>query len=258
MRISLKHVEYAYPCEQPVLKEVSLEYCSPETLCLLGSNGAGKSTLLQCIIGTFIPTKGSVSIEGAQASAYALRDLARLIAYIPQTHQPTFAYPVIDVVMMGRTSLIGRFATPSKKDEQIAYEKLDFLGIGALCHKPYIQISGGERQLVMIAAALAQEPQLLVLDEPTAHLDFGNQYRFIELVKQLSQSGIGVLMTTHTPDHALMLAGPTALLHNGCITHTGIAREVVTSENLAPLYDIEVHVQRIGKRFICVPGSLDE
>ncbi|RDB62224.1 ABC transporter ATP-binding protein [Gordonibacter sp. 28C] len=257
MRLDIDNLSFSYDGARPVVDGLTLRYESPEALCILGANGTGKSTLLQCVIGAFKPTGGEVRVDGKPVGAYSARDLARCMAYIPQTHVPAFEYPVIDVVTMGRTSLIGRFSTPSAADRDSALEKLDFLGIAHLRDKPYTQISGGERQLVMIASALAQEPDVLVLDEPTAHLDFGNQYRFVKLVEQLCAQGVGVIMTTHFPDHALELGGTTAVMDGGRIEHIGPAREVVTAENLHDLYGIEVNVERVGRRLVCVPGSLE-
>ncbi|QOS67447.1 ABC transporter ATP-binding protein [Eggerthella guodeyinii] len=258
MRLDIDNLKFSYDGGgRSVIDGLSLTYESPEALCILGSNGTGKSTLLQCVIGAFKPTGGEVRIDGRPVGSYAMRDLARLVAYIPQTHVPAFEYPVIDVVTMGRTSIIGRFSTPGAADEACALEKLDFLGIAHLRDKPYTQISGGERQLVMIASALAQEPDVLVLDEPTAHLDFGNQYRFVKLVEQLCAQGMGVIMTTHFPDHALELGGTTAVMGEGRITCAGPAREVITPDSMGALYGIEVNVERIGGRSICIPGPLE-
>lgn len=256
MRLEIDGITFRYgegPC---VIDGLTLQYESPDVLCLLGSNGTGKSTLLQCIIGDFRLAGGEVRINGKDVNSYAARDLARLFAYIPQTHVPSFEYPVIDVVTMGRTSIMGRFSTPSAEDEERALEQLEFLGISRLRDKPYTDISGGERQLVMIASALAQEPEVLILDEPTAHLDFGNQYRFVELVEQLRSRGMGVIMTTHFPDHALMLNGTTAVLQGGRVAHLGPAAEVVTDETMRDLYGIEVNVRRLGDRTLCIPGPL--
>lgn len=254
MRLDVEDLVFGYNDDRRVIDGMTFSYTSPDVLCLLGSNGTGKSTLLKCIIGEFRPQAGSVKINGRDVSAYSARELARLFAYIPQTHVPAFGYPVIDVVTMGRTSIMGRFSTPGGTDVEKAQEKLDFLGIGHLRDKPYTDISGGERQLVMIASALAQEPEVLILDEPTAHLDFGNQFRFVELVGQLRESGMGVIMTTHFPDHALMLSGTTAVLRGGRVAHWGIASDVVTDETMGELYGIKVGVRNVDGHPVCVPG----
>lgn len=256
MNLEVDDIAFGYESSRKVLEHTSLSYESPEVLCILGANGTGKSTLLQCIIGALEISAGSIAVDRVPVAHYSARDFARKVAYLPQTHTPSFAYKVIDVVAMGRTSRIGYLSSPSDEDVAFAYEQLDYLGVGHLAEKPYTDISGGERQLVMIASALTQEPELMILDEPTAHLDFGNAYRFIELVKKLRDRNMGVLMTTHFPDHALMLGSKTAILSGGRIVAEGLAHEVVTEENMRELYGIEVHVEHIGDRTICLPGPL--
>lgn len=257
MRLDVDEVSFSYgPGLRTVLDGVSFSYESPEVLCILGGNGQGKSTLLQCIVGAFRIAGGSVRIDGVAVGDWKPRDLARKIAYIPQGHVPSFGYPVLDVVAMGRTSRMGRFASPGERDRACALEQLAYLGIAHLAKTPYTAISGGERQLVMIAAALAQDPELLLLDEPTAHLDFGNQYKFIELVERLRARGMGVIMTTHFPDHALMLHGTCAIMAGGKVASMGPAQRIITDESMARLYGIEVHVRRVGGRAVCVPGPL--
>ena len=256
MNLTVDDIPFGYDSERNVIEHLSLTYDSPDVLCILGSNGMGKSTLLQCIIGAFQTSTGSITVDGVRVGDYKARDFARKVAYIPQSHTPSFAYKVVDIVTMGRTSRIGYLANPSSEDVEIAREQLDYLGVGHLAEKAYTEISGGERQLVMIASALAQDPELMILDEPTAHLDFGNAYRFVELVEKLCKRNMGVLMTTHFPDHALALDGTTAILSGGRIIAKGRARDVITEENMCELYGIEVHVERIGDRTICVPGPI--
>ena len=258
MNLTVNDITFGYDSTRNVLEHLSFAYDSPEVLCILGSNGMGKSTLLQCIIGAFQISAGSITVDGIPVGDYKAREFARKIAYIPQSHTPSFAYKVIDIVTMGRTSRIGYLANPSKDDVAFAREQLDYLGVGQLAEKPYTDISGGERQLVMIASALTQEPELMILDEPTAHLDFGNQYRFVELVEKLRERNMGVLMTTHFPDHALMLGSKTAVLSGGRIVAEGLARDVITDESMRELYGIEVHVRHIGDRMICIPGPIGE
>lgn len=256
MNLTVDDITFGYSTERNVLEHLTLKYDSPDVLCILGSNGQGKSTLLQCIIGAFPISAGSITVDGIPVGDYKARDFARKVAYIPQSHTPSFAYPVIDIVTMGRTSRMGYLSNPSKEDRAAAMAQLEYLGIAHLAEKPYTGISGGERQLVMIASALAQEPELMILDEPTAHLDFGNQYKFILLVEKLRARGMGVLMTTHFPDHALALDCPTAVLSGGRIVAEGNAHDIITDDAMGDLYGIEVHVEKIGARTICVPGSL--
>jgi len=258
MKLEVKNLLFSYEDGSVIFDDISFEYQSPDVFCILGSNGTGKSTLLNCIIDELKVNSGNVLIDGVEVKDYNARELARKIAYIPQNHYPTFPFPVIDIVMMGLTSKMGYLSNPGKKEKKLALEKLEFLKIGHLKDKPYTDISGGERQLVMIASALVQEPELLILDEPTAHLDFGNQYRFIQLVKKFTENGMGVLMTTHFPDHALELNGITSILKDGKMNYIGKAEEIITNENLSNLYNIDVRVENFrGKKF-CVPGEVHE
>lgn len=258
MRLAIRDLRFGYGGDRAILDGATLDYASPDVLCILGANGAGKSTLLQCVMGELHPQGGSIELDGRPVASYAPAQLAHHLAYIPQTHVPSFSYSVIDVVTMGRTSRIGYFAAPGKEDVAFAHEQLAYLGIDHLADRPYTEVSGGERQLVMIAAALAQQPEALLLDEPTAHLDFGNQFRFVQLVERLRSRGMGVVMTTHFPDHALLLGCATAILKDGRIVAYGQADEVVTDENLRSIYGIEVNVTQVGRRPVCIPGSLDD
>ena len=173
-----------------------------------------------------------------------MRERARLIAYVPQTHVATFAFPVETVVLMGRTAHGSLFRRPSANDRKVAAAVLEHLGIAALAQRPYTMISGGERQLVLLARALAQEPQFIVLDEPTASLDFGNQGKVMREIRALAASGHGVLFTTHDPNHALRAADRAYLLRAGKRLAEGPVGQVLTQERLEALYGAPV--QRVA------------
>ena len=255
MELKVESLRFGYDEYRKVLKDISFSCSGAQVLCILGSNGTGKSTLLKCITGEE-RSEGTILIDEKPLSSYNSRELAKKIAYIPQMTVPTFPFRVLDVVLMGRTAHMKYFSSPDTDDEALAMENLKFLGIDHLSEKAYTDISGGERQLVMIAAALTQQPELMILDEPTAHLDFGNAHRFLELVVRLQQRGMGVLMTTHFPDHALFLEGRTIVLRDGYVWLQGMADEVITEENMTVLYGLEVHREQIGSRTVCIPGTL--
>ena len=209
-----------------------------EVLCLLGPNGSGKTTLFRTLLGLLPPLAGEVRVLGAPVTAWSRSAFARHVGYVPQAHAGLFPFSVEDVVLMGRAARIGRFATPSQHDRGQALHCLQTLGIAHLRQRIYTAISGGERQLVLIARALAQEPVLLVMDEPTASLDFGNQIRVLETIDRLRRQGMAVLLSTHQPEHALRIADRIALLGNGHLLGVGAPQVTATPDNLAALYGV--------------------
>ena len=213
-----------------------------EVLALLGPNGGGKTTLLKTLLGLLKPLAGEAAIEGKSLAAYSVRERARHIAYVPQLHTPTFAFTVEAVVLMGRTAHGSLFARPSAHDREVARQSLIRFGIDHLAERPYTMISGGERQLVLLARALAQEPQFIVLDEPTASLDFGNQGKVMREIRALATSGHGVLFTTHDPNHALRAADRAYLLRDGERIAEGKVADVLTKVQLEELYRAPVEM----------------
>jgi iron complex transport system ATP-binding protein len=222
--------------------EVSLK--EGEVLALLGPNGSGKTTLLKTLLGILRPLGGEASIDGRAIGSYSASERARRIAYVPQSHAPTFAFTVESVVLMGRTAHGGLFSGPSAADRAVTARALERFGIAALKARPYTMISGGERQLVLLARALAQEPRFIVLDEPTASLDFGNQGKVMREVRALAAAGHGVLFTTHDPNHALRAADRAFLMRDGRALAEGRVREVLTREQLEALYGAPVEMLR--------------
>ncbi|MBE7245466.1 MAG: ABC transporter ATP-binding protein, partial [Actinomycetospora chiangmaiensis] len=177
-----------------------------EVLCLLGPNGGGKTTLFKTLLGLLPARAGRVRLDGADLSRLSRRAVARTVAAVPQAHAAFFPFTVREVVVMGRASRIGPFSAPGPADEAAAEAALATLGIGHLADKVYTEISGGERQLALIARALSGAPRLLIMDEPTASLDFGNQARVLGQVRRLARAGIAVMFSTHDPGHALACA----------------------------------------------------
>lgn len=216
-------------------EEIDLTLSGGEVLCLLGPNGGGKTTLFRTLLGVLPALRGEVRIAGRRVGEWSREDLARQLAYVPQSHAGLFAFTVEEVVLMGRTARIGRFATPSAGDREVARQALDALGVGHLAARVYTEISGGERQLALIARALAQEAGILILDEPTASLDFGNQLRVLEHIAGLKNLGLAVLMSTHQPEHALRVADRIAFLKAGRVVAQG-GREIASAGSLAYLY----------------------
>jgi iron complex transport system ATP-binding protein len=234
---------------------LDLTVAAGEVLCLLGPNGGGKTTLFKTLLGLLPPLAGSIRLDGADVARWSRRRLAESLGYVPQAQGSTFPFRVFDVVLMGRASRLGTFASPGPTDHAVAARALASLDIAHLAERTYTEISGGERQMVLIARALAGEPRLLVMDEPTASLDFGNQTRVLTQVRRLSRAGIAVILSTHDPDHAFLCADRVALLHEGRLLALGTPEATITPENLARIYGVAVAVVPLpGHRHsVCAP-----
>ena len=226
--------------DRVVGRNLDVALAKGEVLALLGPNGGGKTTLLKTLLGLLAPKAGEVRLGDRPLASFASRDRARLIAYVPQSHSATFAFTVEAIVLMGRTAHGNLFSRPTAADRAVATRALERFGIAHLGERPYTMISGGERQLALLARALAQEPQFIVLDEPTASLDFGNQGRVMNEIRALAESGLGVLFTTHDPNHALRAADRAFLLRDGRMVAEGNIGAVLNREQLQSLYDAPV------------------
>lgn len=238
-------------------RSVSLEIRAGEVLCLLGPNGGGKTTLMKTLLGLLPPLEGAVTLDGEDIARWPRRRLARAIGYVPQAHAAFFPFTVTEIVLMGRSAHIDLFAAPSRADRAVAERALATLGIAHLGERVYTEISGGERQLALIARALAQEPRFLVMDEPTASLDFGNQVRVLDQIAALARSGIAVVFSTHDPDHAFLCGDRVALLRDGIIDSIGAPEAVITASALKRLYGVEVQVVDLPDHATrtCVPSA---
>lgn len=222
--------------DHTVGRGLDVAFKTGEVLALLGPNGGGKTTLLKTLLGLIKAKAGEVWLDGKPLDGYSIRERARVVAYVPQVHIGTFAFTVETVVLMGRTAHGNLFSRPSAHDRDVTQAVLERFGIARLSDRPYTMISGGERQLVLLARALAQEPQFIVLDEPTASLDFGNQGKVMNEIKALAQSGHGVLFTTHDPNHALRAADRAYLLRDGTRITEGPVASVLNQTQLQELY----------------------
>lgn len=252
--LELKNVCYSYG-QSKILSDVSFSVETGELVCVLGPNGCGKTTLLKNVLGLLKSSAGSIHIDGQEVQDLSPKKLAQLIGYIPQTHSPPFPYKVSEVVLMGRTAYLSKLSMPNKTDEEIAYDSLEKLNITHLKDKVYTKISGGERQLVLIARALAQQPKVLIMDEPTSSLDFGKQNLVLEHVRMLSQRGISVLMVTHDPAHALFCADKVIAMKKGKVLKIGTPQDIVSEDIMKDIYDTDVKIGKVrlpDKRTICV------
>ena len=257
--MQVKDLRFSYG-EREVLKGISFETREGEFLSVLGPNGVGKSTLFRCMLGLAEPSGGSVLVNGDEIRNLTPARLARRMAYIPQSHHPLFNFSVLDMVLMGTTSQLGRFAAPGKTQEKMALAALERMGILHLKDRGCSDISGGERQLVLIARAIAQQAKILVMDEPSANLDFGNKLRVMKTVKGLTRDGYTIIQSTHDPEQAYLYSDRILALHGGRVLSWGTPREVMTRELISRLYGVDVEVCRIhdDRIRVCVPADICE
>jgi iron complex transport system ATP-binding protein len=255
VNIEGRDLTIGYP-DHTVGRGLDVALSTGEVLALLGPNGGGKTTLLKTLLGLLKPKAGEVRLGDKPLDEYTVRERARVIAYVPQVHIGTFAFTVETVVLMGRTAHGNLFSRPTTHDRAVAHSVLERFGISGLANRPYTMISGGERQLVLLARALAQEPRFIVLDEPTASLDFGNQGKVMNEIRALAKSGHGVLFTTHDPNHALRAADRAYLLRDGARIADGPAATVLNREQLRALYQasIEQLIDRDNGAVAFLPG----
>ena len=254
MILQVKDLSFKYHNSRMIFHDVNFSLEKGEVLSILGTNGAGKSTLLNCIANLYKPSGGDILLNGRSSKDMTIREVAQVIGYVPQIHTPAYAYTVREFTVMGRTPYIGAFSKPSAEDYRIADEALVRMDIYHLKDKAYTEISGGERQQVTIARALAQQPQIIMLDEPTAHLDYGNQYRVVQMVKELADEGYSLIMTTHNPEHAVILNGKVAILNREGILGVGNAADTLNGETLSQLYGLNIKTvfDPDAQRNICV------
>ncbi len=235
--VSLHEVSFSYRHQQ-VLDRLSLDLYEGGVLALLGPNGSGKTTLLKLMLGILRPDFGSVRLDRREMHRIPARERARRLAYVPQVHREAFGYRVFDVVLMGRMPHSGWLGRYGETDRRLATEALERIGISHLAERPYTRISGGERQMTLIARALAQGARVLVLDEPTNGLDYGNQQRLLERISELRSNGYTCLFTTHHPDHARQVADRVVMLQQGAIIRDGHPSKTVTPATVAELYGL--------------------
>jgi iron complex transport system ATP-binding protein len=256
MLLEAEKVTFGY-CKRTVLRDVSLSIRRGEIVSLLGPNGSGKTTLLKVLLGLNRMESGQVLFEGKEISSIDQKTLARNIAYVPQFHRASFAYRVLDVVLMGRMPHKSFFARFDNRDMELARRALEKLSILHLEDRPYTEISGGERQLALIARALTQGAHTFIFDEPANGLDYGNQIKLLEELVSLSGEGYTFIKSTHFPDHALWVADRVVMLKEGSIIADGSPDETITTGNLYTLYGREVDVHALRENFkVCVPSRI--
>jgi iron complex transport system ATP-binding protein len=241
-----------------VLHDISFSVGKGEFLSILGPNGVGKSTLFRCVLGLLSGYTGQVLVDGVDARSFSVREAARHIAYIPQSSHPVFNYSVFDIVLMGRTSGLSTFRSPGRKDTEQCLWALEKIGISHLRDRCFHRLSGGEQQLVLIARALVQNAPILMLDEPTANLDFGNQLLVLEQARSLAREGYTVIQTTHHPEQSYMFSDRILAIQKGRVLTEGKPSDVLTEETIRSLYGVDVDVVSLNNDNvrICVPNLI--
>ncbi|MDO4815780.1 MAG: ABC transporter ATP-binding protein [Bacillota bacterium] len=258
MIYEIKDLRFAYPgSSRQVLNGVSLSIEQGDVLSILGPNGAGKSTLLTCMMALNKPQTGKILVDGKGLEEMTAQELAKKVSFVPQNLKPVFGYTVLEFVLMGRAPLISALGRPGKEDRYAAFEALEKMGLKDLADRPYTEISGGEMQQASIARAIVRKPEVILFDEPTAHLDFGNQLRTLKVIKELSGEGYTTVITTHNPDHAIMLGGRAAILNKEGKLMAGSTEELVTEENLRTVYNSELkirYIEELGRNVCLYPN----
>lgn len=255
MSLETRNVTFSYDGKRKVLDDVSFTIEDGQMVCLLGPNGVGKTTLFKIVLRLLRGYEGEVFIGGEPTGELNTREMARRIAYIPQSHAPTFNYTVREMVLMGTTSALGRYASPGKEQRALADRIMEQMGIDHLKDRGFSRISGGERQLALIARALAQQTKVLIMDEPTANLDYGNATMVLEQIRRLAAEGYTILQSTHQPDQAFLFADQVLAVLDGRVVAQGPPKDVITKELVQRLYGVEVEVQSLcdDRVRVCVP-----
>lgn len=258
MMLQVQGLHFRHPGGPPLLKGLSLTLRRGATLCLLGPNGCGKTTLLRCLLGLEVPSAGEITLDGEALASLSPQQRARRMAYVPQGSAGAFPFSVFDVVLMGRSAHLRFMADPSEADHRITRDALAQLQISHLEHRLFNQLSGGERQLVLLARALAQQAPLLVLDEPCTGLDLGHQVQVLQALRSLAGGGYAIVLSTHLPEHAFALQAEVGLLQDGQLRGPAPAAEVLDAAALSALYQTPVDLLQVASgpaqgQHMCVP-----
>lgn len=239
--LQVRGLQYSYG-KRPVLRDVSMTLEPGELVFLLGANGAGKSTLFRCILSLLQDFHGEIEVNGINTRSMTAKELAKQIAYIPQSHHPTFPFSVLDMVLMGTNHRLSPFATPGSAEIEVAMQSLEQIGIQHLAQRNFQHLSGGEQQMVLIARALAQQGKILLMDEPTSSLDYGNQIRVLDKTVELARKGYTILLSCHNPQQAFLYADRVLALHEGEILANGKPSEVLNEHLIRKLYQVPVQL----------------
>lgn len=257
MNIDIERLSFSYKEGKEVLSEASFSLSNADMTVLLGRNGAGKSTLFKVFLKMLSPKEGRIAIDGKELSSFGSRELSRVFSYIPQSSYMEFPYTVMDTLLMAKASTLSLFSAPKKENEDEAVEILKSFGIGHLVFRIMDTLSGGEKQLVLIARALLQNSAFIILDEPTSNLDYGNQLMVLEKLKELNRNGVGIIYSTHNPELALTYSSKILTLNRGKIATYSSPEKLVEESKLEELYGRKLYIRKVftgeNERYVCAP-----
>lgn len=256
--LRVENLNFSYSkISEEILKNISFNVEEGSLCGLFGPNGCGKSTLFKCCLNLLKKKNGEIHINKKNIANLKIKDMAKLVAYVPQEHKPPFPFLVREVVLMGRTPHLRGFFGIASKDREKVEESLDLLGISDLSEKNYNTLSGGQRQMVLMARAIAQETKIMFLDEPTSALDFSNQIKIWRIMKKISTGGTTVFACSHDPNHIVWFCDKVVVVNHNRVTMEGCPDEIITQKNLNSIYKNVCDVKRISKARIVFPSGLD-
>lgn len=251
--LEVTDLDFAYR-RQTVLKNISFKLDYGQSVCLLGKNGVGKSTLFKCLLRVLKPSSGSIRINDRSILDCSRNELAQMISYIPQKQRGVFHFTVFEMVLMGTTARLKEYQQPKQAENELAESALDALNITHLKNRIYSEISGGEQQLVIIARSVAQKSRIIIMDEPCANLDYGNQIMVLEMIQKLANQGYLIIQSTHDPNHALQYADYALVLQEGNLLQ-GVPKDILTGQQLEAIYRVPITVHELVsyEQNICLP-----
>ena len=247
--VSASNIWFSYNGPQrPVVRDLSVEIPAGSITAILGPNGSGKTTLLRLLLGFLRPREGMVRLLGQPLTSYSRRDMGRLMALVPQSEHIAFNFSAMEYVLLGRAPYLGPLESPGVVDRRVALEALQAVGAESLGDRSIAALSGGEQQLVILARSIAQQPQVLLMDEPMSHLDLGNQGRILSIMRRMVASGMTVIFTTHDPNAAVTVATHVVLMRQGQVLAAAHPAHAMTCVNLSETYGVPVEVIQVDRR----------
>ena len=255
--IDVRGLTFAYD-KVKVLDNMSFSLGSGQLVAVLGPNGAGKSTLFKCMLGLLRHYDGQILLGGRDIRSMGRKEMAKLAAYIPQSEAPVFNYTVKESVLMGTTGTLSPLQSPGEEQLALTERAMEYLGIEHMADRGINEISGGERQLVLLARAMAQKAKILIMDEPTANLDYGNQQHVLRHIQKMADQGYTILLSTHNPEHALQYATHVLAIKNHRVLASGKAETTLTEELIKEIYGLEARIMEVpvggGTVRSCIPA----